>query len=143
MGKDDAKKRVVVVHCKAGKGRSGTVACSYLIAHEGWTPADALSRFTQRRMRPRFGAGVSIPSQLRWISYIDRWTNTGSKHYADAAVQVVEIHVWGLRPGVKVSVEGFADEGKTIAAWHTFDESERIVVQQAPETGWGMASEGG
>ncbi|CAI4214882.1 unnamed protein product [Parascedosporium putredinis] len=47
-----ASKRVVVVHCKAGKGRSGTVSCSYLIAECGWKPADALARFTERRMRP-------------------------------------------------------------------------------------------
>ena len=42
------KNRVVVVHCKAGKGRSGTVSCSYLIAEEGWDPEEALARFTQR-----------------------------------------------------------------------------------------------
>ena len=39
-GKDaDGKERVAVVHCKAGKGRSGTVSASYLISEEGWTPS--------------------------------------------------------------------------------------------------------
>lgn len=129
--------RVVVVHCKAGKGRSGTVACSYLIAECGWTAEDALARFTERRMRPGFGAGVSIPSQLRWVSYVDRWTK-GGKKYVDRAVEVVEVHVWGLRHGVKVSVQGFVDDGKKIRVVHTFKGDERVVVEGDAPGGGGV-----
>jgi protein-tyrosine phosphatase len=141
----EKKPRVVVVHCKAGKGRSGTVSCSYLISEEGWKPEDALARFTQRRMRAQFGAGVSIPSQLRWVSYVDRWTK-GGKKYVDRPVEIMEIHFWGLRNGVKVQVEAFADEGKKITAVHAFSKAERLVVEgDAPDGGgisdlvWGMA----
>ncbi|GAB1319265.1 Telomerase protein component 1 [Madurella fahalii] len=129
--------RVVVVHCKAGKGRSGTMACSYLIAECGWTAEDALARFTERRMRPNFGAGVSIPSQLRWVSYVVRWTK-GGKRYVDRAVEVVEVHVWGLRHGVKVAVEGFVEEGKKIKVFHTFKSEERIVVEGDAPGGAGV-----
>ncbi|KAH6856319.1 hypothetical protein B0I37DRAFT_301089 [Chaetomium sp. MPI-CAGE-AT-0009] len=129
--------RVIVVHCKAGKGRSGTMACSYLIAECGWTPEDALARFTERRMRPGFGAGVSIPSQLRWVSYVDRWTK-GGKKYLDRAVEIVEIHIWGLRNGVKVEVEGFVEEGKKIRVFHTFKGEERIVVEPGAPGGGGV-----
>ncbi|KAK3306749.1 uncharacterized protein B0T15DRAFT_510099 [Chaetomium strumarium] len=129
--------RVVVVHCKAGKGRSGTMACSYLISECGWTAEDALARFTERRMRPGFGAGVSIPSQLRWISYVDRWTK-GGKKYVDRPVEIVEVHVWGLRHGVKLSVEGFVDEGKKIRPFHTFQGEERIVVEGDAPGGAGV-----
>ncbi|RSM17912.1 hypothetical protein CDV31_003338 [Fusarium ambrosium] len=133
LREEKRKSRVVVVHCKAGKGRSGTVSCSYLIAEEGWKPEDALARFTERRMRPRFGAGVSIPSQLRWISYVERWTK-GGKKYIDRPIEIVEIHVWGLRNGVRVDVEGFADEGKKINIFHTFKKEERVLVDpEAPE----------
>ncbi|KAI1134412.1 phosphatases II [Hypoxylon sp. FL0543] len=126
--KDKKNGRVVVVHCKAGKGRSGTMACSYLIAECGWTPEQALARFTERRMRPKFGAGVTIPSQLRWIGYVDRWTK-GGKKYVDRELEIVEIHVWGLRSGVKLSVEGYVDGGKKIKVFHTFTKKERLIVE--------------
>ncbi len=134
VGKGD---RVIVVHCKAGKGRSGTMACSYLISECGWKPKDALARFTERRMRPQFGAGVSIPSQLRWISYVDRWTR-GGKKYVDHKIEIVEVHVWGLRHGVKVAVEGFIEQGKKIQVLHTFKKEERIVVEGDAPGGGGI-----
>ncbi|GJP91183.1 phosphatases II [Aspergillus niger] len=126
--KDRKKDRVAVVHCKAGKGRSGTVACSYLISQEGWKADDALQRFTERRMRVGFGAGVSIPSQLRWVGYVDQWTNQMGKNYIERPVEILEVHVWGLRDGVKVAVEGFEDHGKKIKKYHLFHRSERTVV---------------
>lgn len=135
--KDSKNKRVVVVHCKAGKGRSGTATCSYLISQCGWKAEDALARFTERRMRPKFGAGVSIPSQLRWISYVDRWTR-GGKKYIDREVEILEVHVWGLRHGVKVTIEGFEDEGKKIRVLHTFKKEERHVVQGDAPGGGGV-----
>lgn len=119
--------KVAVVHCKAGKGRSGTISCSYLISEEGWSAEDALQRFTQRRMRPSFGAGVSIPSQLRWVDYVSRWTKHG-KLYIERQIEILEVHVWGIRDGVSASVQGFVDEGKTIKTFHTFAKEERHVV---------------
>ncbi|KAF9893757.1 hypothetical protein FE257_009927 [Aspergillus nanangensis] len=121
-------KRVAVVHCKAGKGRSGTVACSYLISQEGWTMEDAIQRFTERRMRVGFGPGVSIQSQVRWVGYVDRWANQMAKTYMERPVEILELHVWGLRDGVKVAVEGFVDEGKKIKCFHLFHRSERLDI---------------
>lgn len=126
-GPGSEKGRTVVVHCKAGKGRSGTTACSYLISEEGWSVEDALARFTSRRMRSGFGSGVSIPSQLRWVGYVDWWTKHG-KVYVERKVEIVEVHVWGLRDGVKVAVAGYVEEGKVIKTFHTFDKKERVVM---------------
>ncbi|KAI9054912.1 hypothetical protein LZ554_002056 [Drepanopeziza brunnea f. sp. 'monogermtubi'] len=135
--KGEKKKRVVVVHCKAGKGRSGTMACSYLISECGWKPDEALARFTERRMRPGFGQGVSIPSQLRWVGYVDRWTNS-NKIYVERQIEIMEVHVWGLRDGVKVQVEGFVDEGKTIELFHVFTKKERVIVEGNTPGGGGI-----
>lgn len=126
--KDDSHQRVAVVHCKAGKGRSGTVVCSYLISQEAWRREDALKRFTTRRMRSGFGEGVSIPSQLRWVRYVDRWTNVMKKKYVERPVEIVEVHIWGLRTGVKVCVEGFIEEGRRIGNFHTFVRKEKTNV---------------
>lgn len=121
----DADDHIVVLHCKAGKGRSGTVACSYLVAERGWSLQAALDRFTERRMRPGFGSGVSIPSQLRWLRYVDRWARHGRPPYVDRAVEIVAVHVRGLRPGVRLAVEGYVDEGRHIRTFHTFSSHER------------------
>lgn len=122
------KGRVVVVHCKAGKGRSGTMAASYLISECGWDKVNALARFTERRMRPGFGQGVSIPSQVRYVDYVERWVK-GGKKYVERPVQIMEIHVWGLREGVRVAIEAYVDEGKKIKMFHVFKKNERIVVE--------------
>ncbi|CAN9270417.1 unnamed protein product [Alternaria alternata] len=133
----EKKGRVVVVHCKAGKGRSGTASCSYLISEEGWPVHKALDRFTERRMRPNMGKGVSIPSQLRWIDYVDRWAKHG-KIYVERQVEILEVHCWGLRDGVKIQVEGFVEDGKLIKNFHTFTRDEREIVRGEVKT-TGMA----
>jgi hypothetical protein len=129
--------RVVVVHCKAGKGRSGTASCSYLISEEGWPVHKALQRFTERRMRPNMGKGVSIPSQVRWIGYVDRWAKHG-KLYVERQIEIMEVHCWGLRDGVKIQIEGFVEDGKLIKTFHTFTRDEREIVRGEVKT-TGMA----
>lgn len=131
-GSGGEKEHVVVVHCKAGKGRSGTVACSYLISEEEWTVDDAMARFTARRMRPGFGNGISIPSQQRWIKYVDWWTKHG-KVYVERQIEILEVHVWGLRDGVKVAIEGYVDQGRTIKTFHTFGKSERTLMGETTQ----------
>jgi hypothetical protein len=91
-------------------------------------------------MRPGFGQGVSIPSQLRWVGYVDRWTKAG-KVYVERQIEIMEVHVWGLRDGVKVQVEGFVDEGKTIKLFHVFTKKERVVIEGNTPGGGGMTDE--
>jgi len=98
----------------------------------------ALQRFTERRMRPGMGyKGVSIPSQLRWLTYVDRWAKHG-KIYVERQVEVLEVHCWGLRDGVKIQIEGFVEDGKLIKNFHTFSKEEREIVRGEVKT-TGMA----
>ena len=66
------EQNVAVIHCKAGKGRSGTMICALLLYSGAVTAArDALRWFG--RIRGGTRVGVTIPSQIRWIAMFDIW----------------------------------------------------------------------
>ena len=63
---------VVVVHCKAGRGRTGTAISSYLLYSKLFEiPKDAIDFFNVRRSTT--GRGVENPSQVRSVEYIHAW----------------------------------------------------------------------
>lgn len=69
-------RNVAIVHCKAGKGRLGTICCAYLMYERfrsrilpHLTVTEAIQSFSDVRMQPFAGEGVSIPSQKRYLEY--------------------------------------------------------------------------
>eukprot|EP00931_Biecheleriopsis_adriatica_P056725 TRINITY_DN33633_c0_g1_i1.p1 TRINITY_DN33633_c0_g1~~TRINITY_DN33633_c0_g1_i1.p1 ORF type:complete len:528 (-),score=57.15 TRINITY_DN33633_c0_g1_i1:158-1741(-) len=63
---------VIAIHCKAGKGRSGTMACALLVYAGAVSSAEeALRWFGHVRGGKR--AGVTIPSQIRWVAMFENW----------------------------------------------------------------------
>ena len=59
---------VVVVNCNAGKGRTGTLICCYLLFSGKFkNPADAFDYYSLKRFNKGFG--VTHASQKRYVSY--------------------------------------------------------------------------
>ncbi|XP_047728945.1 phosphatidylinositol 3,4,5-trisphosphate 3-phosphatase TPTE2-like isoform X2 [Prionailurus viverrinus] len=71
MAQDD--ENIIAIHCKGGKGRTGTMACACLIASEIFTTAeDSLYYFGERRTDKSTSTkyqGVETPSQSRYVGY--------------------------------------------------------------------------
>ena len=68
---DEDKKNVVAIHCKAGKGRTGTfISCLLLYMNFFETAADCLKYYGM--MRVENGRGVTVPSQIRYVFYFEQ-----------------------------------------------------------------------
>lgn len=70
---------VISVHCKGGKGRTGTMICIWLLESRQCANAkEALAKFGNRRTDYNKGKsfqGVQTPTQARFVGYFDIITN--------------------------------------------------------------------
>lgn len=60
---------VAVLHCKMGKGRSGTICIAYLMKYLDSPLSESREIFMNGRFKPGVSRGVTILSQLRWLRY--------------------------------------------------------------------------
>jgi phosphatidylinositol-3,4,5-trisphosphate 3-phosphatase/dual-specificity protein phosphatase PTEN len=75
---EDAKKyleedenNVIAIHCKAGKGRTGTFICCLLLYMNIFKTSDECLQY-YGMMRAEDGKGVTIPSQIRYVNYFEQ-----------------------------------------------------------------------
>ncbi|KAG0278405.1 hypothetical protein BGZ96_002398 [Linnemannia gamsii] len=92
---------VVAIHCKAGKGRTGVMICSFLV-HCGATADEAIQLYGQKRTLD--GCGVTIPSQLRYIRYYEQFLESRTLNY-DPRLLVLQELVIDTIPKPLMNVE--------------------------------------
>ncbi|CAH2224989.1 phosphatidylinositol 3,4,5-trisphosphate 3-phosphatase TPTE2-like [Pelobates cultripes] len=68
-------KNVIAIHCKGGKGRTGTMVCTYLVDCDQFESAkESLDYFGERRTDTSVSTkfqGVETPSQSRYVTYYE------------------------------------------------------------------------
>lgn len=74
----ESKAHVVVLHCKAGKGRTGLMSCALLI-ESGLcqTAKEAIMYYNDHRVKD--GRGLTVNSQKKWVGYFENYLKLNSK----------------------------------------------------------------
>lgn len=91
------KKNVIAVHCKGGKGRTGTIICTWLIDSGLFDEAkDVLDYFGDRRTDLSVGKmfqGVQTPSQSRYVGYYQKL----KKDFAGKVLPQIKLRIVSIK----------------------------------------------
>lgn len=82
-------KRAVIVHCRHGKGRTGSIIVGYVMFKYGLSFDEANKLFVKRRKIYRHG--VSVPSQVRYLQYYERLL--GLADFKDAYIRMRQMPI--------------------------------------------------
>ncbi|KAK3099855.1 hypothetical protein FSP39_010806 [Pinctada imbricata] len=108
---------VIAVHCKGGKGRTGTMICTWLVDCQMFEEAEkSLDYFGNRRTDLQVGTtfqGVETPSQSRFVKYYEDVVNKLNRELPEKVeLQLLQINITGIKTvglgnGKDLSVELF------------------------------------
>lgn len=68
----ESSKRVTVVHCKHGKGRTGTLICCFLLFSGFFKTAEEALAFYAKKRYEKEGYGVTQPCQIKYVHYFSQ-----------------------------------------------------------------------
>lgn len=95
------KENVIVVHCKGGKGRTGTMICVWLVEAGIFSSASqSLDYFGNRRTDTNVGKkfqGVETPSQSRYVGYYEMILHNGGVLPAPHPLIIKEFNISGMK----------------------------------------------
>ncbi|XP_069129990.1 phosphatidylinositol 3,4,5-trisphosphate 3-phosphatase TPTE2-like isoform X2 [Argopecten irradians] len=109
------EKNVIAVHCKGGKGQTGTMICTWLIQTELFTEVQqSLDFFGKRKTEENVGSvfqGLETPSQCRYVEYYEKikweldWTLPTARYLKLKTVNITSIKGVGKGDGSDLSME--------------------------------------
>ncbi len=108
---------VAAVHCKAGKGRTGVMICSYLI-FSGLckTSKEAFEHYSHSRTMN--AKGVTIPSQKRYIQYFESFLESNfCRPYIFLIPKIIKVH---LNTNTKNILQNFLNDSSYFMSANKF-----------------------
>lgn len=60
---------ICIVHCLAGKGRTGTIICCYLMYCGRFKSPEKVMQYYAKKRFEKEGLGVNQPCQIRYVHY--------------------------------------------------------------------------
>jgi protein-tyrosine phosphatase len=96
---------VIAVHCKNGRGRTGVAIAAYLLYKRVVTDPDEALKYFNRK-RSVVGEGVTIPSQKRYVKYIEMISSHQIPISLVHAPKRVRLHKLILRPVPVADISG-------------------------------------